>query len=370
MSKHIILLILLILSTAVYVDQTILANSTPVTITDALGRIVNITYIPSRVVSLSPSITEILLSLGLNNSIIGVDSISYNDWYLNASAVFKQNNVTDVGGYWWSAISIEKIISLKPDLVLADAGAHKPLLKTFEEYNLTVVYLKGGSATSVEDIYSDIYTVGVIFNKVNDATALINSIEKAIDSGRMLLEKYAGTRILYVVGIYQGIWVAGRSTFFNDLISRLGLTNAAQVYGWASVGLEEIISWKPSVILVASMGILQSDIEKAGLDKVGAKIVLLNNTETDILSRPSPIISYSPEVLSNILANVIGISSTTQTPQVVTHTITSTITETRTETSTITVEALPWYSNIITTVSALISLIVGIVAGWFIRSRR
>jgi len=190
-----------------------------VTVKDALNRVVVIKTIPKRVISLSPSITEIMASLGLLNKLVGVDSISYKDPYYGISEYCKTHNVTDVGGYWWSAIKTEKIIALKPDLVLADAGAHYKLLKFFEDYNLTVVYLHAGAARSIEDIYTDIATVAQIFNVSSTRVSeVIQSIENNITVARQFLAPYKSIRAVVVVGFYEGIWVAGKATFIRPTI--------------------------------------------------------------------------------------------------------------------------------------------------------
>ncbi|WP_048163071.1 ABC transporter substrate-binding protein [Thermogladius calderae] len=358
------LLLLVFTALALYhvTELSAVSHASTLTITDALGRVVNLTRTPQRVVSLSPSITETLLALNLSNEIVGVDHYSYSDWFMNASSQFQSRNVTDVGGYWWSAISIEKILSLQPGLVLADAGAHRPLLNTFVEYNLTVVYLKGGSATSIEDVYSDIYTIGLIFNRTGEATKLINNIEAQLNEGKRLLSGYAGLSVLYVVGIYQGIWVAGKSTYFNDLVSRLGLKNAAGSYGWRAVSIEDIAAWRPDVVIVASMGVTREDVEKSGLASLGAKVVYLNSTETDILSRPSPLVALVPSVLYDALSKAVPLPTTTTTPQTATVTYTETKTETSTFTMTITIEKTTYQSS---WVLALVvsSLVIAFAAG-------
>lgn len=74
-------------------------------------------------------------------------------------------------------------MSLNPDIVLADKGAHKPLLDVFQSYNVTVVYLNGGSARSVNDVLSDIYLLGELFNSTVEAQALVDRLIKSLEEG-------------------------------------------------------------------------------------------------------------------------------------------------------------------------------------------
>jgi iron complex transport system substrate-binding protein len=300
MSKLIYKSILLLLMLAPLTPSILIAEA-PIVVTDALGRRIEISGVPKRVVSLAPSITEILAALDLLDYVAGADSFSLQDWYLNTSSRLSERGVVDVGGYWWSVVRVEEILKLNPDVVLADAGAHRPLLETFNSYNLTVLYLQGGSARSINDVLSDIYTIGVVFNRTSEAEELINRVLRALDEGRTLLEPYRGIRVLVVLDFWQGIWVAGRATFIDDVISRLGLVNAAKTIGWSAVSLETIYKWSPDIIVVACSYATTETVKEAGLYDLGKPVVLLNSTEIDIVSRPGPLLVYVPDVLHSAL---------------------------------------------------------------------
>jgi iron complex transport system substrate-binding protein len=313
MSKLIYKSILLLLMLALLTPSILIAEA-PIVVTDALGRRIELSGVPKRVVSLAPSITEILAALDLLDYVVGADSFSLQDWYLNTSSRLRERGVVDVGGYWWSVIRVEEILKLNPDIVLADAGAHRPLLETFNSYNLTVLYLQGGSARSINDVLSDIYTIGVVFNRTSEAEELINRVLRALDEGRTLLEPYRGIRVLVVLDFWQGIWIAGRATFIDDVISRLGLVNAAITIGWSAVSLENIYKWSPDIIVVACSYATTETVKEAGLYDLGKPVVLLNSTEIDIVSRPGPLLVYAPDVLYSALKRELGKPTETLTP--------------------------------------------------------
>ncbi len=285
-------------------------------IVDVLGREIAISSPINKIVVLSPSITEILFSLNLQDKIVGVDSYSYNDTFLDINEYFQSKGVAIVGGYWWSTISMEKILSLQPDLVLADAGAHRPLLNSFTEYNVTVVYLNGGSASSIQDIFEDIEIISKIFGVNEDIVGnIVKDIEEKMYRARQILEPMEGKRVLTIVGFYNGIWVAGKSTFIDDLLSRLGLVNVANVIGWKPVNIETIISWKPEIILITSgMGISEDIIRETGLLEINASIILLNKTITDLIVRPGPLIGLAAEELAKELVEELSIVETSNKP--------------------------------------------------------
>ncbi len=367
--------------------------STSKYIIDVLGREVTIPSPIDKVVVLSPSITEIMFSLNLQNKIVGVDSYSYNDTFLNINKYFQSKGVAIVGGYWWSTISIEKILSLQPDLVLADAGAHRPLLNSFTEYNVTVIYLNGGSASSIQDIYEDVEIISKIFDVDEDVVVnTVNGIEEKIYKAKQILEPLEGKRVLTIVGFYNGIWVAGKSTFIDDLLSRLGLVNVASTIGWKPVNIETIVSWKPEIILITSgMGITEDVIRETGLLEINAGIILLDKTITDLIVRPGPLIGLAAEELAKKLVEELNIVETKSKPssssiigttaliQYTTVYSTSTVYKrvTITETATSTIERTSYTYNKEDTlgslgnviVTAIIALVVGLTIGLMVRRR-
>ncbi len=286
--------------------KTYSISSRPIYVQDALGRTITLNKTPERVVSLAPSITESLFYLGLRDKIVGVDNISYTDPYYGISDYVKKHGIVPVGGYWWSAISVEKILSLKPDVILADAGAHQPLLHVFQQYNLTIIYLHGGSSRSIEDIYDDFKILATIFNVSNNkVVSFVSRLEDEIGKYNSLITRNIGhLKVVVVVGIYNGIWVAGKSTFMDDVLSRLGLINAAKTIGWTAVSIEDISMWKPDVILVTAMGISNETLKKAGLYNLGVPIVFMNKNLTDALSRPGPLILRVPSLLYHFLLSI------------------------------------------------------------------
>ncbi|MEM4564522.1 MAG: helical backbone metal receptor [Desulfurococcaceae archaeon] len=266
-----------------------------VTLSDKAGRVIEFSTAPSRVVSLAPSITEAMFMLGLGEFIIGVDDISYNNNFMNISSFLKSRRVVNVGGYWWSAIDAEKILSLNPDLVLADKGAHIKLLDFFNEYGIKVFYLNGGSASNLSEVAEDVELISKIFRiegKGREVSYLISgSMEllKASTEARGLVN----ISIAVVVSVdSMGIWVAGRGTFIDDLISIIGLKNSISQSGWLVVSQEDLASLRPEVIVVFSMGIseeeLRNVLETMGIYSIGSHVIILSSHETDSLARPSP----------------------------------------------------------------------------------
>lgn len=281
------------------------SQSNEIVVIDALSRIVVLDKTPNRIVSLAPSITETIFILNNQHRLVGVDSISYNTKHLGIADYVHKNNISDVGGYWWSLIKVEAILALNPDLVLADKGAHTPLLNVFEEHGLKVIYLNGGSAETLEDVFNDIKLVGKILGVSNFAEQVVSSIEEKIVEYRgVIADKYRSVNYMFIVYLNGGIWVAGRSTFINDILGKLGLTNTIDKEGWVVLSVEDIAKLKPDLTLVATMGDVESTkklVETYGLDKFTKFLYVLNPDETDYFVRPGPLVNNTPLIVNKVL---------------------------------------------------------------------
>ena len=240
------LLLALALLVTVLFPAPSLATTYPITLTDDLGREVTIEAPPVRIVSLAPSITEIVFALGLGDRVVGVtDFCDY-----PPEALEKEK----IGG-WWTP-DVEKIIALQPDLILSAYGYQHDAITALEGLGLTVLDIK---STDLEDLLNDIRTVGTITDKEAEAEALTDEMESKIDAvtdetaGLSPEEKPRTFHICY--GPTGGIWTSGSGTFIHDLIEKAGGVNIfADLEGWPVVDIEAIIARDPEVILVTAMG--------------------------------------------------------------------------------------------------------------------
>ena len=94
-------------------------NTKTVTLVDDLGNVVTLTSPPERIVSLAPSNTEILFAVGAGDKVVGVTD--YCNYPYNFAAWIEAGNMTSIGNYYGP--SVEPIVALDPDLVLASTGS-------------------------------------------------------------------------------------------------------------------------------------------------------------------------------------------------------------------------------------------------------
>ena len=105
-----------------------------------------------RIISLAPNTTEILFSIGLGSSIIGADDFSdYPEDVKNIERVGTFNNP-----------NMERIILLKPDYILVNAGLEKNIEDYLNSLDIKIIKI---SPKKMEGLYDDIRKLGTIFNK-------------------------------------------------------------------------------------------------------------------------------------------------------------------------------------------------------------
>jgi len=252
-----------------------------------------------------------LFALGLGKYVIGVDTFS--NYPLEVVKLKKEGKIADIGNFWNP--DIEKIIKLKPDLVVADAGAHAKILEKFEELKLPVIYVHGGAATNAEDITKDIMLLGLIFNTLDSAQRLVSEIRSQINYVVTKLNNANASKVKVLILLgppSMGLWSTGSGTFINYLIEVAGGANILSKYhSWIQVGYEEIVKGNPDVIIITVMGTKETaqkiieELEKTPLASTNAvknhKVYVLIGEADDIITRPSPRIIEALNMLAKIL---------------------------------------------------------------------
>ena len=292
------------------ITKTVTAKA-PITVVDALGREVRFEEVPKRVVSLAPSITEILWALDLGGHVVGVDK--YSNYPPEVAVLVKEGKIAVVGGFWNP--DLEKIVTLKPDLVLADAGARPQLrlLSKFKEAGLKVLYLKGDSSRDTYDIYSDIRLVARTFGVEMKADGLIKEIDEKLSYVKSELTKHNATRVkvLQLSGPPSwGLWTTGGGTFIDYVLTAAGGVNVAHKYhGWVQVSYEDVVSWNPAVIIITVMGVdpekILNEIPSTPLNQTKASktgnIYVFTAEAGNMLSRPGPRIGDAVLLVGKVL---------------------------------------------------------------------
>jgi len=212
----------------------------PGEITDDLGRTVSIEHIPQRIVSLAPSITEILFALGLGDKVVGVTS--HCDYPEAALAKPK------VGGYFTT--SLEAIIAQNPDIVFSDG--HDPVCARLEGLGVTMVVLQ---PQDIAGIFRDIELVGQITGKEAEAEELIDEMKSRIGAVAARTAGAERPTVFYEIDAsgmaLNNPWTAGRGSFIDALITLAGGENIVKVSDpWLQFSLEVIVAYDPDIIIL------------------------------------------------------------------------------------------------------------------------
>jgi len=276
--------------------QTLHAAQFPVTVTDDQGKEVTIYKQPKRIISLSPANTEILFALGLDEEIVGVTEFCNHP----PGAKGKEK----IGGY--SNPNLEKIVSLKPDLILADYGNPIKGIKQIESLGYTLV---GLNPKTIEDILRNLKLVGKITGKTKEASELISNMKERLNSVEekvRSLDKDEKARVLYVIW-YKPLWTAGSGTFIDELIKKAGGINiASELSGYKQMSLEKVIEKNPQVIVVGESkdqpNLVKTVKEETTLSGTDAfRNNRIYTIDTDIVSRSGPRIVDALEQLAKLL---------------------------------------------------------------------
>ncbi|MBN1365205.1 MAG: cobalamin-binding protein [Syntrophaceae bacterium] len=264
-------------------------------VNDETGRRINIIDAPHRIVSLAPGITETLYALSLDDEIAGVTTFC--NW---PPAAIKK---TRIGGF--TNPSIEKIVSLKPDLIIATAdGNRKDTVKQLERLKLPV-YVTNPSNTN--DVLRSIKNIGEITNREKEANNLVGKLQKRLNAVAYQIRHKKKPRVFFQIGL-EPVITAGKGTLINEVIERAGGINVAgdDVANYPRYSAEGIIKTSPEIIIFAPM---VNDKEFAAVKKFWQKFrelpAVKNNKiypmNADLINRASPRIVDAVEKMSKIL---------------------------------------------------------------------
>ena len=274
----------------------------PIMVTDSLGRKITINRLPQRIVSLAPSNTEILFALGLDDKIAGVtDYCDYPE-----KTKLKQR----VAGYM--APDLEKLVTIAPDLVLAESIHEKTVLPALERVGLTVIVL---SAHTIDEIISNITLVGQVTDRSVAASQLTRQLSgriKAITSKTDLLPTDKRLRVMYVIW-YDPVWTMGGKTYIDDLIFKAGGANifSADFEKSRIVSPESIVNKNPQVVIVTGMGTSADSIANNLKQQnwMQSTDAIINNrvykvSNSNLVERPGPRIVDGLEEVAKFLGAV------------------------------------------------------------------
>jgi ABC-type Fe3+-hydroxamate transport system substrate-binding protein len=206
---------------------------------DELGREVTVPDHAHRIVCLAPSITDMIYALGRGDDIAGITDYSK----YPAEAVKKPS----VGGV--IDPSLEKLISLRPDLVLAAADLNSPdLIRSIERLGVPVFILH---PHGFHDIYRSLESVGKAIDGERPAAALIAKLQARETAVRQRVAGKSRPSVFFLLWP-DPIMSAGRGAFITELIEAAGgrSVTAELPSEWPSLSLESVLAERPEYLLL------------------------------------------------------------------------------------------------------------------------
>ena len=251
----------------------------------------NFLFSYDRVVSLSPSGTEILFALGLNDKLVArTDFCNYPE---------EAKKIDSVGGFDGKSFSIENILSFNPDFVYLTNVMHNHLVNTLESLGIKV-YLS--DVNSIEDIFVEIKEVSKLFGIEETGKNYVDKM--SLELGDIKKDKIQKT--IYCEIFNSPFLTCGKKSFINDIIEYAGGKNIFDFLdsSYPQVSEEIIIISNPQIILAPDYS--ETDLEKIYYRNAWQNIDAIKNKKIfsvsgDIFTRPGPRVVEAVKLLKEIL---------------------------------------------------------------------
>ena len=250
-------------------EPTLEPESVAIALEDDLGVEVVLEEPAQKIISITPSMTEILFAIGAGDRLIGRDS---NSTYPEAAV-----EVVDLGGMW-DGIPVEDILAMEPDLILAGEIYSADAIAELRDLGLTVFWQ--ANPKDFDGLYGNIRDLAVLTGMEDQAEDLITGLngrvaaldEKLIDVEEMPL-------VFYELDASEPAtpWTAGYGNHISHIINRAKATNIGDVLEgeWVQISSEELVAQNPDVILLADSpyGVtVESVAERAGWCNIKAVV--------------------------------------------------------------------------------------------------
>lgn len=277
--------------------EATLSAAVGISTTDFMGNTVTLDAVPQRIISLTPSNTETLFALGLGSKVVGVDAIS--NYPAEVASIEK------VGDF--SGPNLEKIASLKPDLVLAGDKLQKEIIEKLQALGLKVAAVEG---TTYAEVFDSITMIGTLTGAADQAKALTDDLKAKEKIVKEAVAAHPSSKLAYIAisfGQY-GDYSAGPGTFPYEMIQMCGARNVTEGLPaqWPQMTLEAIVKADPDVILVPhDAGDVKTFAATEGYKTLTAsKKGQVYAFDADICTRPGPRIVEGFRLYAQILCGV------------------------------------------------------------------
>jgi len=202
----------------------------------------------TRIVSLAPSLTMNLYYLEVQSKLVGCTS------YCEIAKKDKKEIVASA-----VKVNIEKVVSLKPDLVIATTITNPETIKSLQKFGIHVEVFP--TAKSFNDICLQFIRLGKLVGKESFAQTLINTSKAQVEALKKSMKKTTSQKVFFQIGS-KPLFSVLTNTFMNDHILFAGATNIFAELNKGTVTREAVLARNPDIIIIVTMGMVGEEEKK------------------------------------------------------------------------------------------------------------
>ncbi|TDN87247.1 ABC-type Fe3+-hydroxamate transport system substrate-binding protein [Salegentibacter sp. 24] len=230
---------------------------------DQLHREIHLPDVPKRIISLVPSQTELLIDLGLEESLVGITKFCVHPEELRKSKKI-------VGGT--KQVKLERIKSLKPDIILCNKEENtREMVMQLED----IAPVHVSNIVKLADAFELMDQYGKLFQKQALTQTMVNSIKIKMNSLEKQLSGRPVKKVAYLIW-KKPLMVAGKDTFIDELLKLNRLENVFNEARYPQTSLKDLKANKPDIILLSSEPFPFQEKHKAYFSELNTQVKLVD----------------------------------------------------------------------------------------------
>ena len=246
------------------------------TVTDDLGRTVNVPVKIDRAISLAPSLTEMIFAVGAGDTLVGVTS--YCNYPEQAKAIEKVGDTMTP--------NIERIIALKPQIVFVSTASQlEAFTKTLDDQGIAVFVSDG---KSLDDVYRSLNQFGDLFGTKKRAANLVSDLTRRSEAVRSRLEGKPSPKVFVQIS-NDPLFTIGKDSFLTEILEHAGGASATKDVptAYPKLSKETAMALNPDAIILSDSDDNRgpNDVFKNSPAVKNGRVYKIN---ADIISRPGP----------------------------------------------------------------------------------
>lgn len=246
---------------------------------------------PHRIVTLLPSLTETVCVLGHCGDLVGVDDFS--DWPEQVQRLPRVGGLEDA--------HIEKIVSLKPDLVLLSASS-----RAAGRLQALGVRAEAFEPKTMDDVRTSLDKIGALLGEQEAAKRVWQQLNDGIAAAaRSVPASRKGTKVYFEVG--SGPYAASEISHIGELLTRLGADNIVpgSLGSVPKLNPEYVVRADPQLIIITARDAAEMRL-RPGWNRIRAvregHVCALDSADAGVVMRPGPRLADAARVLARCLA--------------------------------------------------------------------